>query len=355
MKIVHLINVRWFNATAWYALRLIESGIKNGDGAAVAGLPDSPVILKAKEMGLNVLEAPFTSNSPIDFYRNIRLLNKFIREEKADALVCHRGEMFWIVALDKFICRRPYSLIRVRGDIRPPTTDIFSRFTHNVCCNHIVTSANFIRDYFIKGLKTKESHIDTIYGGVNREQFCFSSDKQQKSREFLGLNPSDFAVGIVGRFDEVKGHSVFLKACGKAYKDGMRDLKVVIAGFAEGISEKEIDEMVEQNGIKDITIKTGRVSDITDVMAGLNLGVISSLGSEAICRVAMEFMALNVPVVSSCAGVLPEMIPDIYRYNNEDSDRLAELIKNKKGFIKIYDQRDFYKEFLNKTKLESVH
>ena len=39
MNIVHLINVRWFNATAWYALRLIESGILAGDRAAAAGLP----------------------------------------------------------------------------------------------------------------------------------------------------------------------------------------------------------------------------------------------------------------------------------------------------------------------------
>ena len=53
MNIVHLINVRWFNATAWYALRLIESGILAGDRAAAAGLPDSPVINKAKELGMN--------------------------------------------------------------------------------------------------------------------------------------------------------------------------------------------------------------------------------------------------------------------------------------------------------------
>ena len=52
MNIVHLINVRWFNATAWYALRLIESGILAGDRAAAAGLPDSPVINKAKELGV---------------------------------------------------------------------------------------------------------------------------------------------------------------------------------------------------------------------------------------------------------------------------------------------------------------
>ena len=63
MNIVHLINVRWFNATAWYAFRLVESGIFNGDKAAVAGLYDSPVIKKAKELGVETLEAPFTSNN----------------------------------------------------------------------------------------------------------------------------------------------------------------------------------------------------------------------------------------------------------------------------------------------------
>ena len=78
-----------------------------------------------------------------------------------------------------------------------------------------------------------------------------------------------------------------------------------------------------------------------------DLGVISSLGSEAICRVAMEFMACNVGCVSSNAGVLPEIIPDEFRYNNEDYERLAKLIMGKKGYIQIYDQKDFYNEFIS--------
>ncbi len=111
--------------------------------------------------------------------------------------------------------------------------------------------------------------------------------------------------------------------------------------------------MVEDNGLNDITIITGKVDDITGIMNASDLGVISSLGSEAVCRVAMEFMACGVPVISSNAGVLPEMLPQQYRYDIYDDERLAFLITEKKGFIKIYDQKDFYNEFIEKINLHS--
>ena len=345
MKSVHLINVRWFNATAWYALRLAESAIIQGEQAAIAGLPDSPVIRMAKEMGIPTLEAPFTSNKPIDFFNNLRSLNKFIKEQEADTLVCHRGEMFWIIALNKFFSKKNYKLIRVRGDVRPPTKDIFSKFFHNTCTDHIVTSANFIRDYFLNNLKSKPNHVSTIYGGVNREIFKENIDARNKIRNEYNFSDDDFVVGVVGRFDPVKGHSIFLKACGLAYKNGMTNLKIILAGFPENIKVHEIETIIEENGLKDITIITGKVSNINEIINGFDLGVISSLGSEAICRVAMEFMSSNIPVISSNAGVLPEMLPEEFRYEIEDYNRLSKLIMNKKGFIKIYDQKDFYNEF----------
>ncbi len=67
----------------------------------------------------------------------------------------------------------------------------------------------------------------------------------------------------------------------------------------------------------------------------------------------MEFMACGVPVISSNAGVLPEMLPQQYRYDIYDDERLAFLITEKKGFIKIYDQKDFYNEFIEKINLHS--
>ena len=351
MKIVHLINVRWFNATAWYALRLAESGILKGDDTAIIGLTNSPIINEAKKLGIKTLEGPFTSNNPIDFYNNLISINKFLKNFECDALVCHRGEMFWLLALYQYFAKPDYKLIRVRGDVRPPTKDVFSRFFHNKCCSHLVTSAKFLENYFINGLHTKKEHIDTIYGGVNRNVFYEDIEKGNNIRSEFNFKKDDFVVGIIGRFDEVKGHKIFLRACGTAYKKGMTNLKVLLAGFPEGISVDEINSMIKENGLENIAVITGKRTDIQAIINSLDLGVISSLGSEAICRVAMEIMACNKPVISSNAGVLPEIIPAEYRYNNEDYESLANLILNKKGFIKVYDQIDFYNEFLHKTHL----
>ena len=47
------------------------------------------------------------------------------------------------------------------------------------------------------------------------------------------------------------------------------------------------------------------------------------------------------------------MLPQQYRYDIYDDERLAFLITEKKGFIKIYDQKDFYNEFIEKINLHS--
>ncbi|MBQ3033861.1 MAG: glycosyl transferase, partial [Deferribacterales bacterium] len=72
MRILHIINVRWFNATAWYAYRLAEAGIALGDEAVIAGLPSSPVVNMAKDAGIGVFEADFNSNNILTIIKTIK-------------------------------------------------------------------------------------------------------------------------------------------------------------------------------------------------------------------------------------------------------------------------------------------
>lgn len=347
MRVLHIINVRWFNATAWYAFRLAEAAVKEGDFSAIGGLPNSPVVKMAKSAGIPVLEADFNSNNIFTIIDTIKKTVAYIKEFKPDLVVCHRGEMFWWFSLYSRFFSKGWRLIRVRGDIRPPTTDFFSRYMHNKCASTVIVSADIIREKFLLKLKTPPSKVFTIYGGVNTEVFKADQLLRVEKRKELGYTDNDYVVSIVGRFDPVKGHEVFLKACSLLYNNGMKNLKVLLVGFPENISIKDMELIIKENGLEKITIITGRRDDIPGLMNASDLGVVASLGSEAICRVAMEFMACGVTVVSSDAGVLPEMLPSNNVFPMQDYKALAERIKNHENYIKRYSAKDFYHQFIS--------
>lgn len=345
MRILHIINVRWYNATAWYAFRLAKAGCEVGDVAAVAGLADSPVVTMSKNAGIKTFAANFNSNNIFTLFKTWHSFNAFIKDFKPDAIVCHRGEFFFLLALYKFFFAPSWKLVRVRGDIRQPKSDIFSRFTHNFCCDKIVTPNKFMKESYIKRLKIGSEKVSVIYGGVDTGFFKKDDDARSKIRKEFGFAGNDFVVAVTGRFDEVKGHKIFLEACGILYRNGMKNLKIFLIGFPENISCEQILAMAKYSGVGGVTFITGKRSDINQLLNACDLGVVSSIGSEAICRVAMEFMAAGVPVVASDAGVLPEIIPPENSYPMFEPESLAKRIKNHKNYIKIYDEKDFYEDF----------
>lgn len=345
MRILHIINVRWYNATAWYAFRLAEGAKQLGEDSAIAGLVGSPVTEMAKKEGIPVFEGNLNTNNPFILFKNFYLLTKFIKLFSPNAVICHRGEIFFLVALYKFIFRKKWKFIRVRGDVRKPKGDILSRFTHNICCDKIVTPNKFMKENYLQILKTPAKKIDIVYGGVDTNFFKADNKKRAEIRNEFFFAESDFVVSVVGRFDPVKGHEIFLKACGELYRKGMTNLKIFLIGFPENIKNEDIQNMAKENGIEGITVITGKRIDINALINACDLGVISSLGSEAICRVAMEFMATGVPIIASDAGVLPEMITSGNSYQMYDWQALAERIEHHEKYIKIYDMLDFYNEF----------
>ncbi len=347
MKFLHLINVRWYNATAWYAVNISRLLKEKGHEVIVAGLPGTPPVLKAREYGLKTFEANFNSSNPFKVINTIKSVNKLLNEFKPHVVNCHRGEFFWYFAFLKCFGKKDFKLIRVRGDIRPPSYDLFNKKLHSNCTDKIIVSGDIIKNYFTEGMKLNPEKIDTIFGGVNTNVFKQDIEARHKVRKEFGFTDDDFVVGIVGRFDFVKGHKVLIEAVSKLYYDNeMNNIKLFLIGFDTTIKSDEIVQLLEEFKIKDISFISGYREDINACINALDLGVIASLGSEAICRVAMEIMAAKIPVVSSDVGVLPEILPKENIYPRGNPVKLAEKILNHSKEIKIYSDENFVEKYL---------
>ena len=58
---IQVVNVRWFNATAWYGLELARLLNAAGHESRVVALADTETFAKAEEMGLRPLAMPLNS------------------------------------------------------------------------------------------------------------------------------------------------------------------------------------------------------------------------------------------------------------------------------------------------------
>jgi len=342
VRILNVVNVRWYNATAWYAVSLSTALKCKGHHVAVCGLPGSPPVLKARSAGLDTFEAGINTSNPLKAIAAMGAMDRMMMSFQPEVVICNRGEFFWYFVW-KRVTRQNFKLIRVRGDIRPPKGGFFNRLMHNKCTDAIICSGEFIKEKFRSILKTPESALNVLYGGVDTEVFKPSSFARIKIRDEFGYTDENFVVGIVGRFDPIKGHDVLIKAVAELYKQGRKNIRLLIAGFDAVSRTEEVERMIAESGLGDIVRITGFREDIANIYNAFDVCVVSSLGSEAICRVGMEAMACGVPLITSDTGVLPEISKNVYA--KHDPIALGEFLREFDKTTRIYSLAEFADEF----------
>ena len=118
--------------------------------------------------------------------------------------------------------------------------------------------------------------------------------------------PAD-RVGILGRLDPVKGHSIFLEAVADVVKERPAT-KFLIAGKEANIPYELLKNQAREMGIESAVEYVGFQPSAQEFMRNCSIGVIASIGSEEISRACLEWMSVGRPVVGTLVGCLPEMI-----------------------------------------------
>lgn len=301
MKIIQAIDVRWYNACADFALTQARALETIGHKVLLLADPGSPPAVKAKEMGLTLNDkVQFSSpNIAVSISRLSGILKKF----KPDAIIAHRGESHLLLA---FAARKnKIPVVRFRGDVRPPKTDMFSRILNEKMTSGITVSTAKLKQIYAENYSLNGIPLEVIYPGVDLSRFQ-SSDSKFALREKLGFDNNGILVGIVGRLSPVKGHDVFLRAISKAQNE-FPELKVVIAGEDAQIKKEDIQKSATEMGIKNL-VMLGRIPNIEEVLTALDIGVVASTGSEMICRVLLEYYAAGIAVVASSINQVEEIV-----------------------------------------------
>jgi glycosyltransferase involved in cell wall biosynthesis len=307
LNILQLINVRWYNACAHYAVSLSHALKERGHRVIVAGDPHSAPILKAGRMGLSVYEDLFLSyTSPWMITYNVKRMADLIKQERIDVINAHRGEGHLVAGFAKSFFKRKVPLIRTRGDVRPPRGDLLSRYLNKKLTDRIITTCRVLQASYMKNLKMPDEKVVNIPVGIDHE---FFSPKEVKGKQVRKLNipPGNLVVGIVGRLSPVKGHEYFIRAAEHVLKK-LPHTTFIICGEDAQISANELRETVKKMKAEENFRFVGKVKDVREIISLFDVGVVSSVGSETICRVALEYMSMGKPVVGTDVNAVPEVV-----------------------------------------------
>ncbi|MBI4386732.1 MAG: glycosyltransferase family 4 protein [Elusimicrobia bacterium] len=114
-------------------------------------------------------------------------------------------------------------------------------------------------------------------------------------------------VGIVARLDPVKGHLFFLRAAARVAWEAP-DTVFTVAGREENVKLPDLRSAVAGLGLSKSVEFLGHVPDALEIMQLCHIGVVASTDSEALSRVALEWMASARPLVATAVGNLPEVV-----------------------------------------------
>jgi len=269
---------------------------------------------RARQAGMDVVPLRFRSRfSLFSDWHDIRQFARLVARRSIDIVHCHRGKDHWIAALALWLSRSKVPLIRSRHVVTPVSANPFNRWIFGRATSRIIAvsnaaAASFSRirpRWFERSLAPKTR---VIHPGVDLAAFSPDRRSEEWRRKF-GLEEGDVWIGLIGRFQRIKGQYEFLRAAGIIARDYPR-VWFLLAGRGSDKKRQRYRYIAESLGIEERLIMLGELEDVASVIASLDLGVVASVGSEGSSRVILEYMASARPIVATHVGAISDLIED---------------------------------------------
>ena len=201
----------------------------------------------------------------------------------------------------------------------------------------MIVPAQVIASQLRQILNLPSERLQVIYYPVNPSSIDSQGESEaQQSRleclDRLGIPRQCRVIGIVGRIRPVKGQRILLKSFATLRK---RFPDIVLLMLYRDTNEAEaewqglLQDLVESN-LQQSVYLYGYREDVLEIMRHTDIGVVSSVDSEVICRVAVEFFSVGKPVIAFPTGALPEIIQDGVTgriAKDKSAEALAEILE----------------------------
>lgn len=171
---------------------------------------------------------------------------------------------------------------------------VFDRWTQEYTC-----VSQHLEQWLYHTVKVKKP-VTQIYNGVDTERYCpGDSDSKMKVRTELGIAPTTFVIGIIGRLDPIKDHPTLIQAV-RDLSISCPDVKLLIVG--EGPERPRLETLQDEH-----CLLLGNRLDVPAILQTLDVFVLPSF-NEGISNTILEAMATGIPVIATEVGGNPELV-----------------------------------------------
>jgi glycosyltransferase involved in cell wall biosynthesis len=147
--------------------------------------------------------------------------------------------------------------------------------------------------------------VDVVLQGIDASQFRVTPERRAESRGRLGLGDEP-VVGTVGNLTAKKDHRTLLAAFAEL-RDSYPSARLLVVGT--GPLEAELREFTALLGLAEAVTFLGMRDDVGDVLAALDVFVLSST-HEGLPIALLEALAAGLPCVVTAVGGIPEVLQD---------------------------------------------
>jgi glycosyltransferase involved in cell wall biosynthesis len=171
----------------------------------------------------------------------------------------------------------------------------------------VIAIAEFTRKYLIETYRIPKEKTKLIYQGTDVERFRPDPDQINEARQRYPLPENASPImGSIGSIEPRKGHLVLFEALKELANTSLPDIHLMLVG--DGPDEEMLKQKVEEMGLDGHISFFPFTSEPNYVYERIDMTVLPSLYKEGLPNVLLESMAMEVPVVSSNIGGVPEIV-----------------------------------------------
>jgi len=174
----------------------------------------------------------------------------------------------------------------------------------------MIAVSQAVADNFGGRFVTLRNRVSVILNGIDTEKFAPVDGRREETRKELGLDESEFVVGIIGLLTPRKGQLGLIQ-CFAQVLQRVPKAKLLIVGGAVFNKDTEYEALLKTTAddleISDRVQFLGVRKDVPAIMQSLDLFVANS-SVEPFGLVIVEALSAGAPVLSAISGGIPEVV-----------------------------------------------
>ncbi len=299
MKVLHLSSESSWRGGEQQIIYLVEETRKLGVDAIVGCKEGSVVENYCMSNNLPFISLPFKSAYHLSTAIKIK---NYCNNEGIELIQTHTSKSHTIAVIAGLIGLSVPQILTRRVDF-PIKNNWFSRFKYNYHkIKRIICISETIHQMTAVDIQEK-SKLVTIHSGVDMNKFksFFGSDWLRNKYQ---IDKETVVIGNTSAISEQKDYFTFVRVAKRLLRK-QRNVHFFIVG--DGPERSIVEAFVKKNELEKNITFTGFVNNIDEVLPSLDIFLFTSK-TEGLGTSVLDAMAANVPIVSTAAGGVSEMI-----------------------------------------------